>query len=387
MMKNTLPNFPRFRRFALALILLPIFGSLYPNLYAQQPQPPAVENQTTPAIREHRIIVQGQGEHPMPPMPPMPPGVVFDSNFGNNFMFATGEGGTFNFLSSEMNFDMRTVKGAPYTADAVTETIQVLADGNRIVRRTTFAIARDGEGRTRREQAFGMIGNFAPANPSEAMRSVFINDPVARTNFVLEPRTRTARKTPYFEFSGLPTGENFKFGKPGDLDLLIKNSANLFKGEPERIVIVKENKNGVETTKEYKGKEADEYLARERGKISGAARVNVLRKAAPQANTEKLGTETIEGVEAEGTRTTTTIEAGKIGNERPIVITSERWYSPQLQTVVMTKRNDPRHGETIYKLTNINRSEPARTLFEVPSDYKVEDAPARPFRIRKPREE
>jgi hypothetical protein len=236
-----------------------------------------------------------KGEHPMPPMPP---GVVFDSNMGSNVVFAGGEGGTFNFLSTEMNFDARTVKGAPYTADAVTETTQVLADGNRIVRRTTSAIARDGEGRTRREQAFGMVGNFAPANSSDAMRSVFINDPVARTNYVLNSRTRTARKMPYFDFSGIASGEHFKFARQGDFDLLIKNNAaNLLKGEPERIVIVKENKNGVETTKEYKGKEADEYLEREHGKITEGAIKRAVRRDKPQANTEKLPNQIIEGVE------------------------------------------------------------------------------------------
>ena len=75
----------------------------------------------------------------------------------------------------------------------------------------------------------------------------------------------------------------------------------------------------------------------------------------------------IEGVEAEGTRTTVTIPAGEIGNERAIEIVSERWYSPELQLVVMTRHSDPRLGETTYKLTNINRTEPAKTLFEVPA--------------------
>jgi hypothetical protein len=87
--------------------------------------------------------------------------------------------------------------------------------------------------------------------------------------------------------------------------------------------------------------------------------------------TENLGMQVIEGVSAEGTRTTMTIPAGQIGNEQPLVTTTERWYSSDLQTVVMTKRSDPRTGTTTYKLTNINRSEPAATLFQVPSDYTV----------------
>ncbi len=87
----------------------------------------------------------------------------------------------------------------------------------------------------------------------------------------------------------------------------------------------------------------------------------------------------IEGVESEGTRTTVTISAGQIGNELPIQIVSERWFSPELQVVILSKHNDPRMGETVYRLSNINRSEQPRTLFEVPSDYKiVESSPNDP---------
>jgi TonB family protein len=85
----------------------------------------------------------------------------------------------------------------------------------------------------------------------------------------------------------------------------------------------------------------------------------------------------IEGVEAEGKRTTVTIPAGDIGNEQAIDIVNERWYSSELQTVVMTKQSDPRFGETVYRLANIDRSEPDKSLFQVPADYtiKTSDGP------------
>ena len=107
------------------------------------------------------------------------------------------------------------------------------------------------------------------------------------------------------------------------------------------------------------------------------------------AKVESLGKQNIEGVEAEGTRHTVTIPAGEIGNERDIQIVSERWYSPELQTVVMTRHSDPRFGETVYKLTNINRSEPAKSLFEVPSDYTIKEGPQAPLpmRTRRPMDE
>jgi len=94
-------------------------------------------------------------------------------------------------------------------------------------------------------------------------------------------------------------------------------------------------------------------------------------KDRPDVKTESLGTQTIEGVQAEGRRRTFTIPAGSFGNDQPIQIVSETWYSPDLQTVILSKHSDPRMGEHAYKLTNINRSEPAKSLFEVPADYTV----------------
>jgi len=91
----------------------------------------------------------------------------------------------------------------------------------------------------------------------------------------------------------------------------------------------------------------------------------------------------MEGVMAEGTRATITIPAGAIGNQSPIEIVSERWYSPELQTVIFSRRADPRFGETTYRLTNIVRAEPAAELFQVPADYKLEQPKEPRFNVRK----
>ena len=96
--------------------------------------------------------------------------------------------------------------------------------------------------------------------------------------------------------------------------------------------------------------------------------------------TEALGTMTIDGLPVQGTRTTITIPAGAIGNEAPIQGVTERWYSADLQMAVLTKRSDPRSGETVTRLTNVNRSEPSPALFQVPPDYKVIERPAARFR-------
>jgi hypothetical protein len=90
-----------------------------------------------------------------------------------------------------------------------------------------------------------------------------------------------------------------------------------------------------------------------------------------ETRTEQLGMQNFEGVDAEGTRTVTTIPAGAIGNERPIEIVYERWYSKDLQLIVYSKHSDPRFGEQTYRLTNINRSEPDPSLFDVPAGYRI----------------
>jgi hypothetical protein len=91
------------------------------------------------------------------------------------------------------------------------------------------------------------------------------------------------------------------------------------------------------------------------------------------ATTTSLGTQIVNGISAQGTRTTRTIPAGAIGNEKPITIAVERWYSPDLQMNVMIKRSDPQTGENLFQLTNIVRSEPDTSLFQVPSDYRVKE--------------
>jgi hypothetical protein len=89
---------------------------------------------------------------------------------------------------------------------------------------------------------------------------------------------------------------------------------------------------------------------------------------------EDLGRQNVEGVAASGSRSTTTIPAGAIGNEHPINVVSEQWFSPDLQVLVMTKHSDPRQGETTYRLSNIVRAEPERSLFTVPPDYTFRES-------------
>jgi len=100
----------------------------------------------------------------------------------------------------------------------------------------------------------------------------------------------------------------------------------------------------------------------------------------PNFKTESLGTRSFDGVMAEGRRTTMTIPAGRMGNEQPIQIVTETWYSSELQATVYQKRSDPRNGETTTRFANISRTEPSRTLFDAPSDFKVTELTRSRFR-------
>jgi len=97
---------------------------------------------------------------------------------------------------------------------------------------------------------------------------------------------------------------------------------------------------------------------------------------------EQLGTKAVNGVQAEGVRVTRTIAAGTMGNEKPITVVTERWYSPELQMVVMTTHSDPMMGTVTSKLVNVTPGAPDAALFQVPSDYSLKaDKPGEPFTI------
>jgi len=255
--------------------------------------------------------------------PPPPPGQVGFSYQGGDFVFMRTEGAKEN----------KIVKNSPYSAQSVTEFTQTLADGNRIHRTTSGSIARDSEGRTRREQTLSGIGPMA--STGEAMKSVTINDPVTGTSYSLEPNSHAAHVMHYTAFN---TTYNVRVNKDG--------------GE----------------------KVAAEKMALDKAKAEMMVKMKV-RSRGPEPNTksEDLGTQVMEGVTVEGKRVTRTIPAGEIGNERPLEIVTESWFSPELQVVVMSRTSDPRSGDSVYKLTNVSRAEPDRSLFEVPADYHVSE--------------
>lgn len=306
--------------------------------FAQQPQ--AAPEQTV-VIAQQRIS-QGPEGAPLPPPPP---------------------GADFVFIATE-NFGGKIVKGAPYSAEAVTESVQILGDGNRIINKFTSHVYRDSEGRTRREQTLKGLGVVGTGE--EPLQAIFINDPVAGISYSLDTRSLIAHKSMPFKLhinskSGVPAeGQQFEF----------KSTSGA--GATANVVVSGRAEKTQPGTRVSAPEVVDQFNLRTEGDAGFVFRT---RPAPGNEVKEQLGKQIIEGVEAEGTRTTVTIPAGEIGNERPILIVSERWYSPELQLVVMTHHSDPRSGETTYKLTNINRTEPAKSLFEVPAGFTVKETP------------
>jgi len=229
----------------------------------------------------------------------------------DEFMPGGPLGARMEILGFEEMHPGKVVAGAPYSAVSVTETTQTLADGTTIDRKIQANIFRDGQGRVRRETTLPVIGPLVASGKSNSF--VMIHDPVAGTAFILHPDTKIADQLP-----------------------------------------------AAGGGKRQSGALKDKFEAHIQQEIANGS-----------VKKEDLGTQTIIGVAAQGTRYTHTIPTGEIGNSKPITTVTERWYSADLQVVVKSTRTDPRFGTTTYTLTNIQRQEPSATLFAVPSDYTV----------------
>jgi TonB family protein len=332
-----------------------------------------------------------------------------------------GGDGVFQFFSQELSFDNLLVKGAPFSAEIVSETIQPLLDGNRIVQRSEGRVYRDSEGRTRSERTYQMGGS------SEQQQTITIYDPIANVNSILDPEARIVRKTPFFFGQGGRGG-----GLDGVVTLINPDSSSEAKKIPMAYgilqglavkkvqppyppvaraagaqgavrvqVLISETGEVIEATVvsghpllrgaaleaarrwQFKPTEVSAKVVKVQGILTfnftlvsneNQASVEAAKRATKYStNTEQLGKRTVEGVECEGTRTVTTIPIGAIGNERPLEMAGETWYSPELKMIILSKRSDPRFGESTYRVTNISRTEPETTLFQVPSDYAVKD--------------
>jgi hypothetical protein len=233
---------------------------------------------------------------------------------------------------------MSDVKGAPYRADQITESTQTLGDGTRIHNEHRVTIYRDSQGRVRRE------------TPD----LISIWDPNSGVSYTLDAKNMTASK--------MQVSVSVSSGNSGNIGFSVRTQT----GTSSSGMIA--GSNDIRVLKTLTAGTGDS----EGGPVSAAfGKMEIKAAVAGVANKESLGMQIMEGVGAQGERQTNTIEAGAIGNDRPIQVISERWYSPDLQVEVMTRRSDPRTGEEMTRLININRAEPDATLFQVPAGYQI----------------
>lgn len=231
-------------------------------------------------------------------------------------------------------FAAKIITSLPFTAEAVVETDQTLADGSHVINRQTVTAARDIQGRTYREEILAI-----PANGGSAPKAIFITDPVAKANYFLGP-DHIAHKTP-MPTESAPAGAVTTSGGPAGLAL-------------QPFIATRGGGKGPIQAGAQTAQPAQQFT---RGDLS----------------TEQLGTRVIAGLEANGARSTLTIPAGQVGNQNPLAIVTDRWYSQNLEATVLAKHSDPRFGTSSYQFTTVQQTEPPSSLFQIPSDYTIEE--------------
>ena len=311
-----------------------------------------------------------------PPTPPQPPEPLDKLFVLENLPPLATMGAKIDFIRSEGGVPGPVVEGKPYSARSITESAQVLADGNRITQRNEAVFYRDSKGRTRREQTLTGIGQLQVGEP---VTMINIHDPVTGKSYVLDPAERTAREIRPFQMAIAHAPDQIEAAKAGTA------TWNIAVPAPPPVPA----SGGVVAVDVERSVERDVTVIRSR-RDGGGDSVQVFATAPvgavqlfPPGTTgmyepaEQIGEQVLEGLLVKGTRMTDTIPAGTIGNERPIDIVTERWYSEDIDAMVLQRFSDPRFGETTYRLVNVVLGEPSPDLFQVPQGYELK-APEMP---------
>ena len=254
------------------------------------------------------------------------------------------------------------VKNSPLSAEEINESVQTLADGNRIVRNSTGKFYRNSDGRVRREMTGGLGGMMGFTYSMGD--GVSIANPAMGQKLLLDSQQKTARIVEIVPGQGVTVVGDPKAVISTTPEQAVKLKAELESKLKSIQPLVMAGQAGG-----FGGQLAMAPAAGFGYAVGGQSRKY-------ESKSEDLGTRDFEGVSATGTRKVTTIPAGDVGNERPIEIVYERWFSKDLGMVVFSKHSDPRFGDQTYRLTNIVRTEPDPSLFTVPTGYKTFPAPS-----------
>jgi hypothetical protein len=248
---------------------------------------------------------------------------------------------------------LRPVAGQPYQAEKVTHSQQSLSDGTVITHDTRGLIARDADGRMREEVYMVRSGNVNGKQMDMNLQSATVGDPIAHTMLIWVGDTKTAMQMQLPSLPKLP---------------VMGGVAGMLTAPPPPVV-----RRPGDSIKMIKEDAPPPTSARNNNMPNLAPIAGVALPSKNNIHTEDLGRQSIEGVLVTGKRVTTTIPAGEIGNDRPIVVMHEEWRSPELNILVKTIDTDPRTGEQTMELQGLSRADPDPALFHAPSGYKVED--------------
>jgi hypothetical protein len=284
----------------------------------------------------------------------------------------------------------RAATGKPIAAEFVTVHDQIFTDGNRISRSTVSVIYRDGVGRIRRESQLSLPG--LPA--SVAATFITIVDHRLGYGWVLDPQEMLAHR---YELNGPGPSYMASLSAQGsgsgllspDSKAAAASAANTASPAnapdnsrwrlhtPRRLDASPDStaSPGAMSSGVASGQLGSSILPEETGFANAPAmRLDQPFLAAPNpVRTENLGEERILGFRVHGTRIVTTLPAGEIGNDRPIDIVSEQWYSPDLELVMRNMHRDPWAGEFTTTVTKISRGEQPAWRFQIPAQYKIVD--------------
>jgi hypothetical protein len=305
------------------------------------------------------LSVPAHGQAPAQVPVPLSPGAP-----GPELQVQSGPAGGF---SVAFNDKVEVVKGHGYQADAVTETVQTLADGSHIMHKMTAAVARDAEGRTMRSETLDGMGLWGSAADQKQVKITMVFDPVAGTHTHWQSDSKIATVMPMPPHMGA-VGNSFFSTSAGPGGGIVSSA-----GVVTDAGVVP---SGGFTTRVVAGggpmppdAGPDTVVVHKMQNLSDQAEKP--DAGLPNETTEQLGTRMVEGVEAVGTKVTQVIPAGAIGNDKELVSTRETWFSPELKVVVMSVRNDPRIGQIRYTLSNIQVAEPDPSIFQPPAGYSV----------------
>ena len=235
-----------------------------------------------------------------------------------------------SFDSAMRSFERGAIRDTAFSAEVQVETVSPLREGGTTMRKTTYAIYRDSKGRTRRD----LMSDQSNAATDSRPRNSVINDPVESSTYLLDHRTSTVRKV------SLTTDDDSE-SQPNMVQSKVRGTA------PGFVNLGTANSQSTKTA------------------LPGKSRTS------QPSEREQLGQREIGGVIADGTRFVRTTSVGASSNENPIQITTEEWFSVELQAIVAITISDPRYGRSEYRLVNIVRGDPSPTLFVIPQTYKL----------------